>query len=163
MAIDETFEYEALTARVYSRESSTLTIATFTAAASLTFLAIAAQGEMAKDIRIWLMGVAFSLLGIVYRELTVFTMDRKNLHRIRKIERNRHFPQPTKWDKFFRGFRWFVFRCAMISPAVGLVRLWAVLDSWLGNPFAFLLVWLLYPVIVGVAEYVYVDRDRPRD
>jgi hypothetical protein len=160
MAIDETFEYEALTARFYSRESSTLTIATFMAAASLTVLAI---GVQIADPRIWLMGLAFSFAGIVYRELTVFTMDRKDLRRIREIERNRGFRQLTKWDKFFKALRWFMFRCAIITPFAGLVRFWAIVDRWLPMWWMFYPLWLLYPLGSALAEYYCVDKDRPRN
>jgi hypothetical protein len=120
MTTDEDSEYEALTARVNSRESSTLTVATFTAVASLTVFAIAVQ---IRDPRVYLMGLAFSFGGIVYLELTAFTMDPKDVRRIREIESKRGFRQLTKQDKFFKALRWFMFRCAMITPFAGLVRI----------------------------------------
>lgn len=156
--VDETFEYEALTARVCSRESSTLTIATFTAAASLTVLAI---GVKIADPRIWVMGIAFSFAGMVYRELTVFTIDRRELGRIREIWHNSGFP-PTKWD-FFLALRSFMFRCAVITPLAGLVRFWAIVDPWLPKWWMFYPLWLLYPLVFALGECYCFDRDRPRD
>jgi hypothetical protein len=155
---DDKARYEALTARLYTRESSTLTITTFTAVAALTFLAIVAQ---LNDIRLYVLGILFVGFGVLYRELTVHTVDRADLQVIRQIERSHgYLKKLTRPEKLCRFVRWFIFRCAVVTPAVGLIRFWAILDQWLPMWWIFYPVCIsAYPLIASAAEYYIVDRD----
>ena len=157
-------EYEALTQRVYTRESSTLTIATFTTSSALVFVAIVADaivtGQRLGDMRLLGFGILFVAAGILYRELTLFSIDRQQLQRIRQIEQEL-FPEWPRPNPYYRFFRWLVFRMFMWSPAVLLLRLTAFLDPLLGHllVFAFVIGVLVYPLPVALAEYWFVDRD----
>jgi len=142
------FEYEALTTRLYTRETSTLTIATLTTAGALAFLAIVVERGV-SDKGVYLLGLFFASVGILYRELTLFTIDRKQLFRIRQIEGDhRIFPNgiPT-YQGFWTYFRWFIFRCVILSPVVGFLR-------YLGLPAEIVIVFgLLVPLFLTVTEY----------
>jgi len=151
------FEYEALTARVYTRETSTLTIATLTTAAALAFLAIIVERQV-SEMRVYLvLGLLFTSAGIIYRELTLFTIDRKQLLRLRQIERDpRTFPNgiPT-YHGFWTYFRWFVFRCVVFSPVLGfLIYLGLGGENALAFALLGVLVVLVVPFLLGVAEYL---------
>ena len=155
-------EFEALTQRVYTRESSTLTIATFTTGSALVFVAIVANAIVAKqglgDPRLLGFGVLFVIAGILYRELTVFSIDRQQLRMIRRIE-HKLFPQWPKPNACLRFFRWLVFRMFMWSPAVLLLRLTALFDRLHILAFAFVMGVLIYPLPAAFAEYWFLDRD----
>ena len=146
------FEYEALIERVYTRETSTLTIATLTTAAALAFLAIIVERQI-SDMRVYILGLLFASAGILYRELTVFTIDRNQLLRIRQIEHDsRMFPTgiPT-YHGFWTYFRWFVFRCVMFSPVLGFIYFGLGGEDVLA--FALLGVVLVVPLLLVVAEW----------
>jgi hypothetical protein len=149
---DLRYRYDALTAEVQARESSTLAIATFTAAASLAFLAIVAQGDI-RDARVYFLGLLFVLCGLLYRELTVFTIDRKQLAWIREIEERLRnsgrglFPESTRWDNFYTNLRRFVFRCVVWLPVVFLLRYLARLDLYD--------YWIVGPVLRYLADLHY--------
>lgn len=149
------FEYEALTTRVYTRETSTLTIATLTTAAALAFLAIIAQRQV-SEMRVYLvLGLLFTLAGIFYREVTLFTIDRKQLLSLRQIERDsRIFPNgiPT-YHGFWTYFRWFIFRCVMFSPVLGFLYLGLGGENVLAFALLGVLV-ALVPLLLAVAEYL---------
>jgi hypothetical protein len=155
---DDEARYEALTARLYARDSATLTITTFASVAALTFLAVVAQ---LKDVRLYVLGILFVAFGVFYRELTVHTADRADLQVIRRIERSRGwFTKPTGREKLCRFFRWFAFRCAMVTPAVGLIRFWAILDQLLPEWWIFYPICIgTYPFLAGVLEYLRIDPD----
>lgn len=103
MSDDKVFDY--VLARSRTRESSTLTIATVAASASLVLIALYVQamidslnsfdGTMAFDnsrYEIALMGISFSSMGIAYREITKYTIhanDERWLHEYSKKFRNR--------------------------------------------------------------------------
>jgi hypothetical protein len=56
------------------------------------------------------------ILGIVYHELTVLTIDRKELRQImRPMEDKLGVPKRTEWDKFFQFTRWLVFRVTVFE------------------------------------------------
>ncbi len=77
--------FEQLLAQLTQRESSTLTIVTVASSASLVLLGVALT--MATSPPNWLGGAGyfFPLAGLSYRELTIFTVDRRNLNEIRWI------------------------------------------------------------------------------
>jgi hypothetical protein len=155
------FEYESLTERVYSREDSTLTITTLTTAGALAFLAIVFESQRPTR-GIYLIGLIFSLAGLAYRELTVFTIDRRQLVRIRQIENNpRIFPNGVpRADAFWTFLRWFVFRCIVFSPAVGFLRYWGFGGA---NPWFFALaLGLSVPLLLSTFEYLLIDRPQRR-
>lgn len=159
-------EYEALTQRVYTRESSTLTIATFATGSALVFVAIAANAIVAKqglgDPRLFGFGILFVVAGILYRELTIFSIDMQQLRMIRRIE-NELFPDWPKPNRYLRFLRWVAFRTFMWCPAVLLLRLTAFFD-WLDIlTYAFVMGILIYPLPVAFAEYYFVDRDQRID
>jgi hypothetical protein len=80
---------EMIQARINTRETSTLTIATVAASASLVLLALAANPEssFAYTHHAWLRfaGFLFALLGIIYRELTILTADAADYSRLREL------------------------------------------------------------------------------
>ena len=151
------FEYEVLTARVYTRETSTLTIATLTTAAALAFLAIVVERQV-SDTGVYLLGLLFALVGILYRELTLFTIDRKQLARIRQIQDDRRiFPNgiPTS-HRFWIYSRWFIFRCVIFSPVFGFLRyLGLVGESVFCVALLGILVILVVPLLLVVAERMF--------
>jgi len=155
-------EYDALTQRVYTRESSTLTIATFATGSALVFVAVVADAIVAKqglgDPRLFGFGLLFVAAGILYRELTVFSIDRQQLQRIREIEREL-FPEWPKPNPYLRFLRWLVFRVFMWSPAVLLLRLTGRFDCLGILTFAFVMGVLIYPFPAALAEYCLLDRD----
>lgn len=118
------------------------------------------SGLKLGDMRLLGFGILFVTAGILYRELTVFSIDRQQLQRIRQIE-HELFPGWPKPNPYHRFCRWLVFRMFMWSPAVLLLRLTAFLDPLLGNilVFAFVIGVLVYPLPVALAEYWFLDRD----
>lgn len=120
------FEYEAVTARHYSRESSTLTICTLTTAAALALLAITAEAaQSVPDLRIYAMGLLFAVGGIAFHEVTVFTIDRVTLDWILPKEDPvvGFFPEKApEVGRLWRSGRWFVFRAMMWTPLAGFLR-----------------------------------------
>lgn len=83
MSQDDEFQYRL--ARSRTREASTLTIATVASSASLVLLGLYIQAQievnwnLAPEIKLWIagVGIAFSAVGIIYREVTA-----KTIHRI---------------------------------------------------------------------------------
>jgi hypothetical protein len=132
------FEYGVLATRVYARETSTLTFAALTTAGALAFLAILLQGVKAPPRGLYVIGVGVSLVGFAYRELTVFTIDRKEVGRMTVIENDRRIfpnrlPRPHWLGTFLRRF---AFRCVIFSPAVVFMRYYG---WYTPNPWGFVL------------------------
>lgn len=99
---------EALISRINTRETSTLAFVAVTGSASLVFFALVLQpgfpnGPQWEWVK-WI-GLLFSLLGLAYREATVFTSDRIDYQKL-KDRLNEPLPEPP-------GF-WIVFRAAII-------------------------------------------------
>jgi hypothetical protein len=149
------FEYETLSRKLSARESSTLTIATFTAAGALIIFSLLLEPRVA-DWRMYVFGASFLFGGIVYRELTVFTIDRLQLVRIRQLERHRRlFPDRLpQIHPFWRFLRSLVFRGALVYPAVFFLRYMAYpVNPLLANMIIFLITILLpYPLIFSILE-----------
>jgi len=73
--------------RLYSRENSTLVFATVAASASLLILTFVLQ-NFVPPLFSWIanIGFVFSILGPLYREVTIFTIDLSDYRRIGKTE-----------------------------------------------------------------------------
>lgn len=153
--VDVEYErYQAVAQRHYARESSTLVITTFLSAGALAFLAIVTEGTVPIDPRFYAAGIGFGVLGIAYHELTVLTIDRKELRQImRPMEDKLGLPKRTEWDKFFQFTRWLVFRLAVVTPAAGLLRIWGPLDN-LDLLVFIVVVWLPYPLVLSIFHYL---------
>jgi hypothetical protein len=142
------FEYERLSRRVSTRESSTLTIAAFMTAGASVFFALLLR---TSDWRMYLAGTGLILVVIVYRELTVFTIDRVENERIHELESDRRlFPREVpRIGRISRFFRSFVFRLALLFFPVFFLRLMTYGGDVL---FALsLVIWLLYALIPSLA------------
>jgi hypothetical protein len=157
---DLKFEYDALSQKVSTRESSTLAIATFTAAGALVFFALLLETEKA-DWRIYVLGATLLVGGILYRELTVFTIDRVQFSRIRSLEDNKTlFPNGVpRVHWFWRFLRSLAFRVALVYPPAFFLRYMAYTVPLPENVVGFFLIILLpYPVIFSAAESCMIRR-----
>jgi hypothetical protein len=67
-------EFETLRSRIETRESSTLTFSTVTTSASFVILSLLLSLKAVPQ-ALYVIGALFSLIGIFYRELTVFSVD----------------------------------------------------------------------------------------
>jgi len=72
-------KYQTLKDRINTRESSTLVVATLTSSTSYFLLE--------RDTSLFsILGILISLLGILYRELTIFTVEMLDYWKLRKIQ-----------------------------------------------------------------------------
>lgn len=73
-------------ARLHARENSTLVFATVAASASLLFLIFVLDNFEPTQITDWVrwVGFLFSILGPLYREVTIFTIDGIDYRKIRE-------------------------------------------------------------------------------
>jgi hypothetical protein len=80
--------YDAIRNQVNTREASTLTFSTVAASASLVILSFAVSGIQCLPIlnRFLLVGVVFALLGIIYREVTVFGEDFRDFKTLMPVD-----------------------------------------------------------------------------
>ena len=167
--IDLEYErYKVVAQRHYARESSTLAITTFMSAGALAFLAIMTQGAVVvdqglvkvvaqNDWRLYVAGIGFVVLGIVYHELTVLSIDREELMEVmRPMEDKLGLPKRTDRDKFFQFTRWLVFRLAVAAPAAGLLRIWGPLGN-LDLLIFLVVVWLPYPLVFSMFHHLLLE------
>ena len=147
---------EMIQARINTREASTLTIAAVAASASLVLLALAASPESsyAHTHHAWLRfaGFLFALLGILYRETTILTVDAADHARLNEILPNlRADPRGS----CLRGFMLHALLLSSLAAWVNLLfnslgEIGVLLDSrldimnrlWVILPFFFWLVFL---------------------
>jgi hypothetical protein len=104
--------------RINTRESSALTIATVASSSSLVVLALTVEHDLGVS-HPWLpwFGLLFALLGFVYREVTIFSVDwvehrKLSLSLRREIEEERS----TAWTQVATFIRRFVIRFFLLLP-----------------------------------------------
>lgn len=153
---DLRFEYEVLSQKISTRESSTLTIATWLIAGALIFFVIVFEGL--GDWRIYAFGLVLIVCAVAYREVTVFTIDRVELARLRELQHNKTLfpnglPQAHPFWSFLRSL---VFRGVMWSFAVFVLRYLALPIPFLGDLVTFVVVMLVFPAGVSIVEWKYV-------
>lgn len=97
---------EALITRINTREASTLVFATVAMSASMVIFALVVQSNMPENLQ-WVkwIGLLFSVLGLIYREVTVLTSDRIDYE-----ELDRRLIAPLPRPHWF----WIIFRGATI-------------------------------------------------
>jgi hypothetical protein len=126
-------EYERLKDKLNTRESSTLVFSTVTASASLAILSILIEKRTIPE-PYFIIGAIFTLVGILYRELTILSIDRVEYGRLRQLEgvlTGRTLPRPHPTTLFMRRF---------LVP----FYLWIALDAWLITKLS----WPVIPVIL---------------
>jgi len=114
-------EYETLRERLNTRENSTLTFSTVTASASFILLSFFVNSNQSSEDSFFFLGIIFTFLGIIYRESTIFTIDRVESKRLRQLESEligRKIPRPSFISLTFRRF---------LVP----FYLWMALSAWL--------------------------------
>lgn len=131
MAFDEA---SLLQSRISSREGSTLTVATVAASVSLVLLTLIVPESKATALTyhpgLRLAGCVFALLGMMYRETTIHTIDRlENAHLdellVARFGRNPFRPEPNP-GRFFRSF---LYRVLLLSSLIVWIEL--LFDSFL--------------------------------
>lgn len=111
------FITEALITRINTREASTLVFSTITASASLIFLAAIFQGTISPEWREpmkW-SGFLFSLLGPIYREITIHTSDRID-YQVLRTRLGEPLPSPHWFWIICRGS---ILRFFLCLPIIG--------------------------------------------
>jgi hypothetical protein len=111
--------------KITARENSTLVFATVAASASLLVLAVVLQTPYGQGIPLSIRGIGFlfSLLGPLYRDVTVFTIDQIDYMDVQS---------PKKYPKHATLPRMIIVRYFLLLPVVA----WLTINS---RPFWFLL------------------------
>jgi len=93
---------DVLIARTNTRETSTLTIVTVAASASLILLGLYSQSSLQPSWIIVVLGMAFPILSLIYRTITYYTIQKDDYEEIRnRIPAKDH--QIIKNEKRKRG------------------------------------------------------------
>ena len=79
--------YETLNSKLNTRENSILAVTTITSSVCFVIYSIIQQNYFRPDFNLIFLGLWFSFLGILYREFTIFTTDRWDHEKLRKIEK----------------------------------------------------------------------------
>lgn len=91
-------EFETLRSRIETRESSTLTFSSVTTSASFVILSLLVTKETIPQV-IYFLGPVFPFVGIAYRELTIFSIDRIEAKELRRLQKKmmagRDIPSPN--------------------------------------------------------------------
>lgn len=94
--------YAAIRNRINTREASTLTFSTVAASASLVTLSLSLSNT--PCVLFWnglfWAGLIFAILGIAYREITIFSEDMRDFEDILEDEE----PHPFRWSQVARAF-----------------------------------------------------------
>ena len=77
--------FNLLVARTQTRETSTLAITIIAASASLVLLGFACQVDEEDRIPLVIMGIAYPILGMLFREITYQTIQKHDFDEIRKF------------------------------------------------------------------------------
>jgi len=112
---------DLLLARINTRETSTLTIVTVTSSASLVLLGLAGvSGSGIVLVHPWLRlgAFAFAMFGILYREITILTIDFRDLKELYELE-----PRLKQEYQPGRRSRSFLLRLLFLSPLGATVQL----------------------------------------
>ena len=135
-------EYETVRDKLNTRENSTLVVATVASSASLVLLTALESPQFHYY------GLVFALLGILYRELTIFSSDRSD-HAFLRIKCSEYLPKTESqnnilkyWDKEARPIRSFVFRVLLALPIIIFFSAFAVC----------VLVVVIIGILVGIEE-----------
>jgi len=124
--------FNFIVSRVHARETSTLTIATVTASASLVLFALVIQNEInSEDIRdvIHFLGFLSAIIGFFYYQITQFTIQTKDfewirntiLEKIETTERKKEVEKLILGPTHQRVPRAFSFQLFLISPLFGWI------------------------------------------
>lgn len=137
-----------------SRENSTLVIATVAASVSLALFGLFLQKDIQEKDWIIAAGIIFSLVGPLYRALTIFTIDRLQHNELNEImRRNRRDPIRYPWWAVIP--RMFIFRILLYLP----IFAWSVIVPLEWWPWIFLLIFLpILALIFSIIEW----RSRER-
>ena len=133
--------------RVLARENSTLVFATVAASASLLFLALVLQEPISSQKPEWVkyVGLMFSILGPLYREFTIFGIDRIDY-------RNNRRPY-SFWVIFPRmvTIRFFLFLpiAAWLVLFFGSTCFWTIVLFW-----AIILFTFIVSILLSVMEWL---------
>lgn len=115
MSDREQIQVQRLISELSSRENSTLVVSTITASVSLAILVVAIPSANAPWFNsAFLMGIIFSFMGFIYRELTILLVDSKDYKSL-----NLHAPPLSSSDKSRKGatfFRMFTIRFLLLMP-----------------------------------------------
>jgi len=143
---NNTVTTEALIARVNTREASTLVISTVAASISLAMLAIVFDKT---PLPAWVLcvGIMFSLLGITYREATIFLSDSIDYSELRKRLPN-GLPVQSQKSAIPRAT---IFRLFLWLPIIAWITLWA--SAW-NSPCTQLTFWLLFIIFFLISILV---------
>jgi hypothetical protein len=112
---EERMRVQRLISELSSRENSTLIVSTIAASASLAILAVATQhGNAPPFDSTFLIGIAFSFIGFIYREVTVFFVD---LQDYRSLNLNaRPLTSSDRSRKIAVFSRMFIIRFLLLMP-----------------------------------------------
>jgi hypothetical protein len=146
-------EFETLRSRLETRESSTLTFSAVTTSASFAILTLLVTKETIPQV-MYSLGSFFPLIGIFYRELTIFSIDRIEGKELRKLEQkltNRNIPRPHWLTLIVRRF---------------LVRIYLYLGffAWLMLLFPSyslhsIAATIIIPFAITIIHYVWEEKD----
>ncbi len=137
--------------RINARENSTLVFATVAASASLVVLAVVLQYPDLKILKIypWVkhIGLMFSVLGPLYREVTIFTIDYLDY---RKLPR-RNYPLKATLPRMI------ILRFFLFLPSVA----WVIIYT--GNPACFwTTIFLAFAIACAVSFLELLVREHAR-
>jgi len=139
----EKMEEEAsiIQSRLNSREASTLTFSTVASSASLLLFGLAAQPNfpIASYPLLFLVGILFPVLGFLYRELTIHTVDKNDYDRLPSQFRTNR----TIWS----SLRGYIVRFFLLSP----IFAWAQLPTANGVDWNYVLPYMALGVILVIA------------
>lgn len=142
-------KYETIRDRVNTRENSTLVVATVASSAALVLLTAFDSSQF------HCYALVFALLGISYREITIFSIDRRDHNFLRNSSFHPTYSTTESdnkhvlfLDEFARILRSFIFRFLLVLP----VNLF-VLISYLGC-LGLIIVFLIIPAILVILVYL---------
>ena len=154
--------FNFIVSRVHARESSTLTIATVTASASLVLLALVIQNEVNSEDNwyvIYFLGYLSAIIGFFYNEITQSTIQKHDFKFIRKTILDKIEPDERKEEvkkiilgpEHQRAPRVISFQLFLISPLLGWIY---ITIQW----------WVLIPAfaISLIIAFLYIKRHRER-
>ena len=164
--------FQELISQLSTRESSTLVVATVASSASLVLLGI---GTGQEPLAHFWAGFLFPVGGEIYRELTIFTIDRSDSLELANLSQKESTFSHSKWS-WTRHLRRFAIRLFLLGPSllwlepmkspIAIHPLTSLGLSFLGsyeidvpvNLLQFAIVVFLF--ISGVAEFALIDKPR---
>lgn len=152
----ENEDYDTLIlTQLATRESSCLTFATVASSSSLIILTLVIERELGPSY-FWLnvIGIGFGLLGVLYRELTIFTVDltEYRLLTLGFCAKLREARTATKWLRFTRMVRRVIPRFFLLMPlGAWLIFMWK-LDAYLPSSALLFAVLLLVSILISLFD-----------